>query len=75
LTRPDRAALAGAAGYYEYWGNYMLVLVPTTRGFSARLGGGSPVEYLATADDRFWNDEDATSLVPVKDGSGIVTGV
>jgi len=75
LTRPDRAALAGAAGYYEYWGNYMLVLVPTTRGFSARLGGGSPVEYLATADDRFWNDEDATSLVPVKDGSGTVTGV
>jgi len=75
LARPDRAALAAAAGYYEYWGNYMLALVPTTRGFSARLGGGSPVDYLATADGRFWNEEDATSIVPVKDGSGRVTGM
>jgi CubicO group peptidase (beta-lactamase class C family) len=75
LTRPDRAALAAAAGYYEYWGNYMLALLPTTRGFSARLGGGSQVEYLATADGRFWNEEDATSLMPVKEGSGKVTGM
>lgn len=75
LARPDRAALAAAAGYYEYWGNYMLALLPAPRGFSARLGGGSPVEYLATADGRFWNEEDATSLVPVKDGSGAVTGM
>ena len=75
LAQPDRAALAAAAGYYEYWGNYMLALVPTARGFSSRLGGGSPVEYLATADGRFWNEEDATSLVPVKDASGAVTGM
>ena len=75
LAQPDRAALAAAAGYYEYWGNYMLALVPTARGFSSRLGGGSPVEYLATADGRFWNEEDATSLVPVKDTSGAVTGM
>lgn len=75
LARPDRATLAAAAGYYEYWGNYMLALTPTVRGFSARLGGGSPVEYLATADGRFWNEEDATSLIPVKDGSGTVTGM
>jgi len=74
-AQPDRAALAAAAGYYEYWGNYMLALVPTARGFSSRLGGGSPVEYLATADGRFWNEEDATSLVPVKDASGAVTGM
>jgi D-alanyl-D-alanine carboxypeptidase len=75
LARPDRATLAAAAGYYEYWGNYMLALSPTPRGFSARLGGGSPVEYLAAADGRFWNEEDATSLMPVKDGSGTVTGM
>jgi len=75
LSPPDRKALAAAAGYYEYWGNYMLSLVPTTRGFSARLGGGSPVEYLATADGRFWNEEDAASLAPVKDGAGTVTGM
>jgi hypothetical protein len=75
VARPDRATLAAAAGYYEYWGNYMLALVPTTRGFSARLGGGSPVEYRATIDGRFWNEEDATSLMPVKDGSGKVIGM
>jgi D-alanyl-D-alanine carboxypeptidase len=75
LAAPDHATLAAAAGYYEYWENYMLALVPTPRGFSARLGGGSPVEYLATADGRFWNEEDGTSIVPVKDGSGIVTGI
>lgn len=75
LVQPDRAVQAAAAGYYEYWGNYMLALTPTARGFSSRLGGGSPVEYLATADGRFWNEEDATSLVPVKDASGTVTGM
>ena len=75
LVVPDHAALVVAAGYYEYWENYMLALVPTPRGFSARLAGGSPVEYLATADGRFWNEEDATLIVPVKDGSGSVTGM
>jgi CubicO group peptidase (beta-lactamase class C family) len=75
LAAPDHAALAATAGYYEYWGNYMLALVPTPRGFSARLGGGSPVEYLATADGRFWNEDDATSIMPVKDGSGAVIGL
>jgi CubicO group peptidase (beta-lactamase class C family) len=75
LAQPDRSALAAVAGYYEYWGNYMLALVPAKRGFSARLGGGSPVDYLATADGAFWNEEDATSIVPVKDGSGAVTGM
>ena len=75
LARPDRSLLTAAAGYYEYWGNYMLALVPTARGFSARLGGGSPMDYRATADGRFWNEEDATSIVPVKDGSGAVTGL
>jgi len=75
LARPDRATLAATAGYYEYWGNYMLALLPTPRGFSARLGGASPVEYPATADGRFWSEEDATSLMPVKDRSGTVTGM
>ncbi|MCW4462239.1 beta-lactamase family protein [Sphingomonas sp. BT-65] len=75
LKRPDHATLAAAAGYYEYWGNYMLALLPAPRGFSARLGGGSPVEFLATADGRFWNEEDATSLMPVKDGAGRVNGM
>jgi len=75
LAQLDHTALAAAAGYYEYWGNYMLALMPTARGFSSRLGGGSPVEYLATADGRFWNEEDGTSLLPVKDASGTVTGM
>jgi len=75
LVAPDQAALVPAAGYYEYWENYMLALVPTSRGFSARLAGGSPVEYLATADGRFWNEEDGTSIIPVKDGSGFVTAM
>jgi CubicO group peptidase (beta-lactamase class C family) len=75
LLRPNRATLMAAAGYYEFWGNYMLALSPTVDGFSARLGGGGPVEYAATADGRFWNDEDATSLVPVRDASGTVTGI
>ena len=75
FVHPHRAALAAAAGYYEYWGNYMLVLSPTSDGFSARLGGGGPVEYVATADGGFWNEEDATSFVPVRDASGTVTGM
>jgi CubicO group peptidase (beta-lactamase class C family) len=75
LMRPDHATVAAGIGYYEYWSNYMLSLSPTTRGFSARLGGGGPVEYLAATDGRFWNEEDATSLMPVKDGSGRVTGM
>jgi CubicO group peptidase (beta-lactamase class C family) len=75
FAQPSRDMLAAAAGYYEYWGNYMLALVPTAHGFSARLGGGSPADYLATADGRFWNEEDATSIVPVTDGSGAVTGM
>lgn len=75
LARPNPATVTAAAGYYEYWGNYMLALSPTADGFSARLGGGGPVEYVATADGRFWSDEDATSLVPVGDASGTVTGM
>ncbi len=75
LLRPNRATLTAVAGYYEYWGNYMLALSPTADGFSARLGGGGPVEYVATADGRFWNGEDATFLVPVWDASGTVTGM
>ena len=53
FLRPNRATVAAAAGYYEYWGNYMLALSPTADGFSARLGGGGPVEYVGTADGRF----------------------
>jgi hypothetical protein len=75
LVRPNRATVAAAAGYYEYWGNYMLALSPTANGFSARLGGGGPVEYVATADGRFWNGEDATSLAPVRDTSGTIIGM
>ena len=75
LARPNQATVAAAAGYYEYWGNYMLALSPTANGFSARLGGGGPVEYVATADGRFWSDDDATSLVPVRNASGTVTGM
>jgi len=75
LVRPNGATVAAAAGYYEYWGNYMLALSPTTDGFSARLGGGGPVEYVARADRRFWNDEDGTALVPVRVASGAVTGM
>jgi CubicO group peptidase (beta-lactamase class C family) len=75
LVRPNRATVAAAAGYYEYWGNYMLALSPTANGFSARLGGGGPVEYIATADGRFWNGEDATSLAPVRDTSGTIIGM
>jgi len=75
FARPDRVKLVAAAGYYEYWGNYMLALSPTADGYSARLGGGGPVEYLATADGRFWNGEDAASFIPVKDASGAITGL
>jgi hypothetical protein len=75
LARPNPATVAAAAGYYEYWGNYMLALSPTESGFSARLGGGGPVEYVATADGGFWNSEDSTSLVPVRDSLGIITGL
>jgi CubicO group peptidase (beta-lactamase class C family) len=75
LVRPNRATVAAAAGYYEYWGNYMLALSPTANGFSARLGGGAPVEYVATADGRFWNGEDATSLATVRDTFGTIIGM
>jgi D-alanyl-D-alanine carboxypeptidase len=75
LVRPNPATVAAAAGYYEYWGNYMLALSPTADGFSARLGGSGPVEYVATADGRFWNQDDATSIKPVRDSSGVVTGM
>jgi CubicO group peptidase (beta-lactamase class C family) len=74
-THPDRSTLAAAAGYYEYWSNYMLALSPTADGFSARLGGGGPMDYVATADGRFWNEEDDISLVPARDHSGVVTGM
>jgi CubicO group peptidase (beta-lactamase class C family) len=71
----DSAALATAAGIYEYWGDYLLTLTPSNGLLLGQLPVGEADDYVPISTTSFWQAEEGTQLTVAKDSAGEVTGL